>query len=117
MEVVLHDKEADAPGADLVLGSNNEEQGAIIESDAAIGMLSLAWLNKDVKGLSIIGKNKERVDPTLMNVRSKTFPIIRDLQIVTDGAATGDLKKFIDFIQSPRGQEIVEEKGFLKIHE
>jgi len=42
MKHILGDKEAVAPGADLVVGSNNEEQTAIVQSNAALGLLSQA---------------------------------------------------------------------------
>jgi phosphate transport system substrate-binding protein len=115
MEAVLGDKEAKAPGADLVLGSNNEEQTAIVQSDAAIGMLSNAWLNNDVKGLAIIMPDNSLVEPTLDNIIAGRFPITRDLLLVTDKEPKGKVKAFIDFILSPEGQKIVEEAGYVKL--
>jgi len=47
MKVVMGNSKASAQGADLVIGSNNEEQTAIAQSDSAIGMLSHAWFNDD----------------------------------------------------------------------
>ncbi|MFQ5465318.1 MAG: phosphate ABC transporter substrate-binding protein [Thermodesulfobacteriota bacterium] len=115
MKAVLGDKEADAPGADLVLGSNNEEQTAIVQSDAAIGMLSNAWLNNDVKGLSVIMADGSHVEPTLENIVNGRFPITRDLLLVTAGEPRGDTKDFIDFILSDSGQEIVEASGYVRV--
>lgn len=115
MKIVLGDKEAEAPGADLVLGSNNEEQTAVVQSDAAIGMLSHAWLNDDVKGLSIIMPDDSVVEPTLENIINGTYPITRDLLLLTNGAAEGTVKAFIDFILSEEGQKIVEESGYVSI--
>ncbi|XWN37725.1 MAG: phosphate ABC transporter substrate-binding protein [Balneola sp.] len=115
MSAVLGDKEAPAPGADLVLGSNNEEQTALTQSDAAIGMLSIAWLNNDVKGLTILMNNGDKIDPTLSNIINGSFPITRDLLIVTNGEPTGKTKDFIDFILSNEGQGIVEKTGYVRI--
>jgi len=116
MEMVLGDKEAEAKGADLVLGSNNEEQTAIVQSDAAIGMLSNAWLNKDVKGLSIKMNTGEIIEPSLKNILSNKFPITRDLLIVTNGSPKGAVKVFIDYLLSDEGQKIVEDSGYVKIN-
>ena len=116
MEMVLGDKEAVAKGADLVLGSNNEEQTAIVQSDAAIGMLSNAWLNDDVRGLSIKMSSGELIKPSLKNILNNKFPITRDLLIVTNGEPNGDVKKFIDYLMGDDGQKIVEEAGYVKIH-
>lgn len=115
MAAVLGDKEAPAPGADLVLGSNNEEQTALTQSDAAIGMLSIAWLNNDVKGLTILMNNGDKIDPTLSNIINGSFPITRDLLIVTNGEPIGRTKDFIDFILSSEGQGIVEKTGYVRI--
>lgn len=115
MTAVLGDKEASAPGADLVLGSNNEEQTALTQSDSAIGMLSNAWLNNDVKGLTIILNSGDKIEPTLSNIVNGSFPITRDLLIVTNGEPTGKNKNFIDFILSNEGQEIVEKAGYVRI--
>lgn len=115
MKVVLGDEEAVAPGADLVLGSNNEEQTAVAQSDAAIGMLSNAWLNDDVKGLSMDLPDHSVVQPTLENIMNGTFPITRELTLVTDGKPQGNSKAFIDFILSKEGQKIVKEAGYVGI--
>jgi phosphate transport system substrate-binding protein len=116
MEIVLGDKEAEAPGADLVLGSNNEEQTAIVQSDAAIGMLSNAWLNKDVKGLRIKMADGSSVAPTIANIINGTYPITRNLEIVTRGKPTGQLKEFIDYILSAEGQKVVKRAGYVEIN-
>ena len=73
MKAVLGDKEAVTPGADLVLGANNEEQTAIAQSTAAIGMLSHAWLNEDVTGLAIILEDGRLIEPSLDNVINGSF--------------------------------------------
>ncbi|CAM4257525.1 phosphate ABC transporter substrate-binding protein [Gillisia hiemivivida] len=117
METVLGDKEAIAAGADLVLGSNNEEQTAIVQSDAAIGMLSNAWLNEDVKGLSIKMLDGTIIEPSLKNIIDNKFPITRDLLIVTNGKPTGAVKDFIEYLLSSEGQIIVEEAGYVRINQ
>lgn len=116
MEKVLGDKEAIATGADLVLGSNNEEQTAIVQSDAAIGMLSNAWLNEDVKGLNIKMPNGSLIAPSMKNIIANKFPISRDLQIITNGKPTGQIKNFIEYLLSDAGQKIVEEAGYARIN-
>ena len=114
MEVVMGNKKADAPGADLVLGSNNEEQTAITQSDAAIGMLSLAWLNAEVKGLSIIIEG-DTIAPSLENLINGSFPISRSLDLLTNGNPQGEVKDFINFLLSSDGQKMVEEAGYVKV--
>ena len=117
MTVILGNPNADAPGADLVTGSNNEEQTALTQSDAAIGMLSFAWLNEDVRGLSVILPNGEIVKPSLDNIQSGRFPFIRNLTVVTRGDLEPPSQEFIDFLLGPKGQESVEKSGYIRISE
>lgn len=115
MDVVMGNSKADAPGADLVIGSNNEEQTAVTQSDAAIGMLSIAWLNDDVKGVAIKLANAETVAPTLANVQNGRFPIVRDLNIVIRNDISAPAQSFVDYLLSPEGQIFVEQSGYIKI--
>jgi len=114
MAMVLGDKEADAPGADLVLGSNNEEQTALVQSDAAIGMLSHAWINEDVKGVSLV-VHGHVIAPTRENIENGTFPIVRDLFVLTRGAPKAVVKQFVDFLKRGDGQKIVEASGYVAV--
>ena len=116
MQAILGDKQANTPGTDLVLGSNNEEQTIIAQSEAAIGMLSYAWLNDDVKGLSIINTDKTIIEPTLANISNGTFPITRSLLLITNGIPETRVKAFIDFILSDTGQKIVRDSGYVSLH-
>jgi phosphate transport system substrate-binding protein len=117
MQAVLGNRDALAPGADLVLGANNEEQTAIAQSDAAIGMLSHAWLNDDIKGLAIILADGSQVLPDAENISNGSFPITRDLLLVTRGEPKDHVKAFIEFILSATGQEIVSETGYVSLYQ
>lgn len=111
MQFVFNNPGARTPGTRLVTGSNNEEQAKIAQSDIAIGMLSLGWINKDVKGVGI-QLDQQTIEPTLENVRNGTFPISRNLNLITAGPPQGAVKKFIEFVFSPEGQKIVEQSGY-----
>ncbi len=115
MQYVFGDENARAPGARLVTGSNNEEQSKIAQSDAAIGMLSLAWINEDVVGIAIL-EGDEAIEPTLENVRANRFPISRNLNFVVAGEPEGIVREFVDFIISPKGQKMVKASGYVPVH-
>ncbi|MFZ3090596.1 MAG: phosphate ABC transporter substrate-binding protein [Nitrospirota bacterium] len=114
MGYIFGDENAKAPGADIITGSNNEEQSKIGQSDSAIGMLSYAWINKDVAGIGIQVDGKV-IEPTIGNIKNGSYPIARDLLLVTRGEPSGVVREFIDFIMSPEGQKIVEENGYVSI--
>lgn len=115
MKVVMGNSKASAPGADLVIGSNNEEQTAIAQSDSAIGMLSHAWFNDNVKGISIEMKDGELITPTLDMIRSGSFPITRDLNIIIRDDITPETQEFVDYLLSERGQSFVSSSGYIAV--
>ena len=115
MKVVMGNSKALAQGADLVIGSNNEEQTAIAQSDSAIGMLSHAWFNDDVKGISIELEDGELITPTLDMISSGRFPITRDLNIIIRDDITPETQEFVDYLLSERGQSYVSASGYIAV--
>jgi phosphate transport system substrate-binding protein len=115
MTVVMGNPKAEAPGADLVTGSNNEEQTALTQSDSAIGMLSYAWLNQDVRGLSIITDDGQTVEASLETIRRGDFPFVRNLNVVTRDDIKPSAEAFIAYLLGPEGQKKVEESGYIRV--
>ena len=114
MQYLFGKSNARAPGARLVTGSNNEEQAKIAQSDSAIGMLSIAWINSDVVGIGI-REGRRVIQPTLKNVRTGRFPIARNLNLVTAGEPKGAVKQFVDYLLGSEGQAFVEASGYIPI--
>ena len=112
MEYIFGDKNARAPGARLVTGSNNEGQSKIAQSDAAIGMLSFAWTNSDVVAVGIRA-GSEIIKPSRENIQDETYPIMRNLYLVTAGKPAGAVKDFVDYVLSAAGRKIVREAGYV----
>jgi len=115
MKVVMGNSKASAPGADLVIGSNNEEQTAITQSDSAIGMLSHAWFNADVKGISIERADGTFIAPSLESIRSGSFPITRDLNIVIREDISPQAQAFVDYLLGDAGQSFVADSGYIPV--
>nr|MBC8283091.1 substrate-binding domain-containing protein [Nitrospinota bacterium] len=100
------------PGTLLVTGSNNEEQAKISQSDSAIGMLSYAWVNEEVKAIAI-RDNKLIISPTREAILKGDYPIVRNLDFITAGEPKKEVKAFLDFVKGPEGQQMVEDSGYL----
>lgn len=114
-QTILGSKHARAAGASIISGSNNEEQAIISRSHAAIGMLSNAWLNDQVRGIDII-VNGQRISPSMEHVRNHTYPLARGLHILLPHNASKAAKDFVQFILSQSGQDIVKQVGYLPVH-
>jgi phosphate transport system substrate-binding protein len=94
--------------------------GAIIQSvsqtPGAIGYVGLAYLNKDVKALSVsYDKGNSYVAPSIANAKNKTYPIVRPLFFYYLTSDASKVSAFIDYILSDAGQKIVEEIGFVTV--
>ena len=102
-------KERVYPGA-LLQASNGAVAQAISKNPNAIGYIGVGYEDKTVKMLSVNGivGNKE----TTLN---KTFPISRPLYMYTPVPAAGDVKNFLDYVMSDKGQKLVEEEGFIPL--
>jgi len=94
--------------------------GAIIQSvsqtKGAIGYVGLAYLNKDIKALKIsYDQGKTYVQPSVINAKNKTYPIVRPLYYYYEAKSETKVKPFIDYILSPVGQKIASDIGFITI--
>jgi len=64
--------------------------------------------NDKIKLLSIDG-----IAPTTENIANGTYPFIATAYIITVKERTGDVQKFIDFMLSEHGREIIEKTGYV----
>ena len=94
--------------------------GAIVQSvsqtKGAIGYIGLAYLEKDVKALTVsFDQGKNYVIPSVENAKSKKYPITRPLYYYYLGTSEAALKPFMKFILSAEGQKIVLAEGYVPI--
>ena len=112
MKYITGDKNAKAEGADLVTGSNNEKENHLANNDNAIGMLSFAWLSGKVRALGIVVHGRA-IYPNALSVNDGTYPISRELLILTQKKMTPQAKQFLDFLFSNEVKKIIRESDFL----
>ncbi|MEA3224010.1 MAG: phosphate ABC transporter substrate-binding protein, partial [Thermodesulfobacteriota bacterium] len=100
----------DETDADQAWSSNADVKSAVANADNAIGYVGLGYVSNTTPAIKLDG-----VSPSETTIKAGTYPISRSLHMYTDGKPTGAVKKFIDFIKSDEGQDIVEEKKFIRI--
>lgn len=92
----------------LEKNSNGAVHQTVSQTKGAIGYVGLGYIDNNIKALKVNG-----VEPTVANVMSGTYPIARNLNMMTDGEPTGIALEFLNFIDSDEGQAIVEDEGFV----
>jgi phosphate transport system substrate-binding protein len=92
------------------LPSNGAVRHSVATSPKAIGFISLGYIDKTVKALSIDG-----IEPTEDNCKSGDYSLVRPLYLLTKEEPKGAVKDFLDFCLSDKGQKIVEEEGYISI--
>lgn len=94
--------------------------GAIVQSvsqtKGAIGYVGLAYLNKDVQAVSVsYDTGKTFVEPSEVHAMDKTYPIVRALYYYYEAKSEATVKPFIDYVLSPKGQQLISEVGFIPV--
>lgn len=88
---------------------------AVSKDAKAIGYGGAAY----AKGIRLIKVKKDEksqgYEPTAENVKAGKYPITRFLYLYVKNRPTGELKQFIDWILSDKGQSIVTKVGYFPI--
>jgi phosphate transport system substrate-binding protein len=100
----------------LEKNSNGAVTQTVAQTPGAIGYVSIGFVSNDVKPVPIWYNALKIVAPTLDNVKTKTYPISRDLYIITNGKPSGLAGDFINYILSADGQKIVADEGYVTIN-
>lgn len=103
-------KKEDAAKSMQEYSSNGAVQKAVAQTPGAIGYVSLEYVDETVKAFSVSG-----VKATVENVINGSYTINRPLLMITNGEPTGLAKKFLEFILSSEGQQIIAENGFVPV--
>jgi len=99
----------------LEKNSNGAVLQTVAQTPGSIGYISIGFVSKDVKALPIWYNAQKFVAPTIDNVKTKTYPVSRDLYVITNGQPSGLTADFIKYILSPDGQKIVADEGYVTL--
>ena len=92
------------------VGSNGAVRARVQTTPTAIGYAGIGFLDNTIKALEVNG-----VAPSLATVQSGEYPISRPLFMFTNGfpAMGTHLFKFINIYRTEKGQNLIEEIGFI----
>ncbi len=108
-------KEEFAPGA-LLLSSSQAIADEVAGNSAAIGYYGMGYISSRQKDVAVARDEKsEYVVSTIENVINGKYPISRPLFLYTNGQPRGLVKKFVDYVLSKEGQDIVVKTDFVPI--
>ena len=100
----------------LLLPSSEGIIAEVKENPNAIGYDGLGYVTEEVKVLSIAkDENSDYIYPSLATVNNNLYAISRDLYIYSAGSPKPFVLDYLNWIQSPEGQKIVEELGFVPV--
>jgi phosphate transport system substrate-binding protein len=92
----------------LLQQSNGAVRTTVATTPNAIGFLSFGYLDESVKAVAVNG-----AVPNAENVKNGSYPVVRPLNMVTDGEPEGLVKTWLDWILGEDGQAIVVEEGYI----
>ncbi len=99
----------------LMMPSSQTIIEEVDSNPAAIGYVGLGYLTKKEKALAIAGADGVYVLPSVQTVTARRYPISRSLLFYTNGAPSGEVKSFVDFVLSDQGQQVVRKMDFVPI--
>jgi phosphate transport system substrate-binding protein len=102
----------------LMLPSSESIINETSTSESAIGYDGLGYVTPKVKTVAVAAKSGDPfVAPSKETATNRTYPIWRFLYVYTASKPQGEIKAFIDFALSEKGQKIVEDMGFVPLGE
>ena len=99
----------------LEKNSNGAVLQTVAQTPGSIGYVSIGFVSSDVKTVPIWYNADKIIAPTLANVKDQSYPVSRELYVITNGEPSGLAGDFITYILSTDGQKIVSEEGYVTL--
>lgn len=100
----------------LMLSSSQAIADEVAGNTSAIGYYGMGYISNKQKAIMVAkDESSEYIVPSVDNVINGKYPISRPLFLYSNSQPTGVLKKFVDFILSKEGQDIVMQTDFVPV--
>ena len=90
--------------------SNGAVKTMVAETPNTIAFLSFGYLDDSVNSVPVGG-----VQATVANAKAGTYPIVRPLNMLTNGAPNDVAQAFLDFVLGAEGQAMVVDEGYMEV--
>jgi len=90
--------------------TNGAVRTTVSTTPFSVAYLSFGYLDDSVKALAV-----DDVEPTVENANNGSYPVVRPLNMMTNGEPNELVQGWLDYILSEDGQSIVEEEGYIAI--
>lgn len=103
--------------AQIIIGDNEQGIKSVSTNSSSIAYVSIgaAIYNASI-GVPIKLPTFEGVKAKVENISNGTYPLMRELNLITKIKPTGVVKNFIEFIQSPKASVTIREYFFVPTH-
>ena len=92
----------------LLLSSSQAIADEVAQNPTAIGYYGMGYISRKQKPIMVAKDEKSEYEvPSIENIINGKYPVSRPLFIYTNGQPQGLVKKFVDFVLSKEGQDIV----------
>ncbi len=95
-----------------VVGGNEETRTKLLSTPGSVAPLSVAFASGHPQLAAVA---LDGTEPTNANIRSGRYPLVRALNLVTNGPPRGGARTLVDYLLSDPGQEIVRRHGYLAL--
>lgn len=100
------------PGS-LVANTDQDCADRIEKTPGALGFLTLTQVTSERRQVRVLSYNG--VPPSLKTLSKGTYPLVKPLYLVTKSKPPERVRKFIKFLQSPKGLNLLEQSGNLPV--
>lgn len=94
----------------LVQDASGTIRQLVADDPNAIGYISLGLVNEKVKTLKISG-----IEASLKNIENGDYQLVRPFLFVFKSEPAGEIKSFVEFVLSEKGQELLAKEGLIPV--
>lgn len=109
-----NNKEEFTPGV-LLMPSSQAIVEETTQNTGAIGYLGMGYMSDKTKTIKISKDGTTYAVPDINDVLAKTYPLARPLYFYTNNTPNKNIKAFIEFTLSMKGQKVISEAGFVPL--